>query len=87
MTGSRRCFANICRRNSIRYQARYRAPNGRLLSAPQIFARKSDAVRWLMLKEAEFHRGEWIDPDHADAVVQQVRLTDLDQASRDAQPW
>jgi integrase len=65
MTGQRRYFGNIRRRESGRYQARYRAPNGRLLSAPNTFARKADAARWLMLKEAETHRGEWVDPEHA----------------------
>jgi hypothetical protein len=65
MASQRRYFGNIRRRESRRYQARYRAPNGRLLSAPHTFARKADAARWLMLKEAEIHRGEWVDPDHA----------------------
>jgi len=65
MVGSRRYFGNIRRRESGRYQARYRAPDGRLLSAPHTFARKADAARWLMLKEAEIHRGEWVAPDHA----------------------
>lgn len=31
-------------------------------SAPYTFARKSDAVRWLTLKEAEIARGDWLDP-------------------------
>ncbi len=62
MAGTRRYFGNVRRRDSGRYQARYSAPDGRLLSAPQTFARKSDAVRWLMLKEAAIHRGDWIDP-------------------------
>jgi Phage integrase, N-terminal SAM-like domain len=65
MASSRRYFGNIRRRDSGRYQARYRAPDGRLLSAPHTFARRADAARWLMLKEAEIHRGEWIDPDQA----------------------
>jgi integrase len=65
MVGQRRYFGNIRRRESGRYQARYRAPDGRMLSAPHTFARKADAARWLMLKEAEIHRGEWVDPDDA----------------------
>ena len=65
MSTSRRYFGNIRRRESGRYQARYRAPDGRLLSAPNMFTRKSDAARWLMLKEAEIHRGDWVDPDLA----------------------
>ena len=65
MVSQRRYFGNIRRRESGRYQARYRAPDGRMLSAPHTFARKADAARWLMLKEAEIHRGEWVDPDDA----------------------
>jgi integrase len=64
MGASRRYFGNVRRRESGRYQARYRAPDGRLRSAPQTFARKADAVRWLALKEAEISRGDWIDPEH-----------------------
>jgi len=45
MTGSRRYFGNVRKRESGRYQARYRAPDGRLRSAPHTFTRKSDAVR------------------------------------------
>jgi integrase len=65
MAGPRRHFGNVRRRESGRYQARYRGPDGRLRSAPQTFARKTDAVRWLALKEAEISRGDWIDPEHA----------------------
>ena len=31
--------------------------------APQTFATKTDADVWLTMKEAEIHRGDWIDPD------------------------
>jgi hypothetical protein len=65
MAGSRRYFGNVRRRESGRYQARYRGPDGRLRSAPHTFARKAEAVRWLALKEAEIGRGDWIDPEHA----------------------
>ena len=73
MASTRRYFGNVRRRDSGRYQARYSAPDGRLLSAPRTFARKSDAVRWLMLKEAEIHRGDWIDPDHAGVTFRQLQ--------------
>lgn len=65
MTGSRRYFGNVRKRESGRYQARYRAPDGKLRAAPHTFTRKSDAVRWLAFKEAEIKRGDWIDPDRA----------------------
>jgi integrase len=68
MAGARRYFGNVRRRESGRYQARYRAPDGKLRAAPHTFARKSEAVRWLTLKEAEIKRGDWIDPDHASVL-------------------
>jgi len=68
MAGSRRYFGNIRKRESGRYQARYRAPDGTLRSAPHTFTRKSDAVRWLVLKEAEIKRGDWIDPDRGSVL-------------------
>lgn len=61
----KRHFGSIRQRASGRYQARYRGPDGKLRSAPHTFARKSDAARWLTLKEAEITRGDWIDPDAA----------------------
>lgn len=68
MAASRRYFGNIRKRESGRYQARYRAPDGTLRSAPHTFNRKSDAVRWLALKEAEIKRGDWIDPDRGSVL-------------------
>lgn len=66
MTAARkRQFGSIRRRESGRYQARYRGPDGKLRPAPHTFARKSDAARWLSLKEAEITRGDWIKPDTA----------------------
>jgi integrase len=66
MTGAKkRHFGSIRKRESGRYQARYRGPDGKLRSAPYTFERKSDASRWLSFKEAEIRRGDWIDPDAA----------------------
>jgi integrase len=57
-----RQFGSVRALPSGRFQARYRGPDGRLRSGPHTFARKSDAARWLTLKEAEIRRGDWIDP-------------------------
>jgi hypothetical protein len=66
MAGARkRHFGNIRKRAAGRYQARYRGPDGRLRSAPDIFERRADAARWLTFKEAEIHRGDWIAPERA----------------------
>lgn len=61
----RRHFGSIRQRASGRFQARYRGPDGKLRSAPHTFERKTDAARWLTLKEAEITRGDWLDPDAA----------------------
>jgi hypothetical protein len=58
-----RQFGTIRRLPSARYQARYRGPDGRMRSADQTFMRKSDASRWLTLKEAEIKQGDWLAPE------------------------
>jgi len=59
--GHRR-FGSIRRRESGRYQVRYQGPDGLMRSAPETFARKADAQRYLSLVEAQMMRGEWGDP-------------------------
>jgi integrase len=68
--GHRR-FGSIRKRESGRYQARYPGPDGVLRSAPQTFARKSEAERYLTLVEAQMAQGLWIDPDRG-----KIRLQD-----------
>jgi integrase len=58
-----RSFGSIRRLPSGRWQARYRGPDGLLRSAPQTFANKADASKWLALTQAELLRGGWIDPE------------------------
>jgi integrase len=58
-----RQFGNVRKLSSGRYQARYRGPDGTLRPAPRTFERKTDASRWLSLKEAEISKGEWIAPE------------------------
>ena len=59
--GKRR-FGRVRKLPSGRWQARYYGPDGRDHSAPHTFATKSDAGRWLTVKEADLTRGDWIDP-------------------------
>src|SRR4051794_40827601 len=68
--GHRR-FGNVRRRESGRWQARYPGPDGVLRSAPETFARKGDAERYLTMVEAQMARQEWIDPEGA-----KIRLSD-----------
>jgi hypothetical protein len=53
-------MAHVERRESGRWRARYRAPDGRERS--KTFDRKVDAQRFLAGVETEKSRGEWIDP-------------------------
>lgn len=61
----RRRFGSIRKRESGRYQVRYRGPDGVMRAAPETFERKSDADRYLALVEAQLLRHEWIDPARA----------------------
>jgi hypothetical protein len=66
MANSRRRFGSIRKRQSGRYQVRYPGPDGQPRTAPETFARKSDADRYLALVEAQLVRGDWIDPARTD---------------------
>lgn len=68
--GHRR-FGNVRQLQSGRWQARYRGADGRVRNAPETFARKGDAERYLALVEAQLLRNEWTDPKRA-----QIRLGD-----------
>lgn len=68
---ARRRFGSIRRRESGRYQVRYPGPDGVPRAAPETFARKSEAERYLTLVEGQMLRGEWIDPERG-----KVTLTD-----------
>jgi len=56
----RRDFGSIRRRNSGRWQARYRDPSGRLHA--RTFGTRSEAARYLAGVRADLNRGEWFDP-------------------------
>jgi hypothetical protein len=38
-------------------------PDNKTYNAPETFERKTDAARWLSVREAEITRGDWINPD------------------------
>ena len=42
-----RSFGSLRRLPSGRWQARYRGPDGLLVTAPSTFVRKTDGARWL----------------------------------------
>jgi integrase len=61
MSGKRQ-FGAIRRLGSGRWQARYRDGGGRMVTAPQTFATKGDAGRFLAAVEADLARGTYLDP-------------------------
>ncbi len=81
------------------WRARYRSPDGRLLS--KAFDRKVDAERWLRDELAKLDRGQWVDPEHgriawaeysnqvlADRVHVSARTIETDRlAHKRVAPW
>ncbi|GAA1566838.1 site-specific integrase [Kribbella sancticallisti] len=59
---TKRRFGRIRKLPSGRFQARYPGPDGIDRPAPDTFSSKSEAARWLTLKEADLSRNQWIDP-------------------------
>ena len=59
----KRRFGRVRRLPSGRWQARYKGPDGIDRPAPNTFATKNDAERWLSLAEAEIIKDNWLNPD------------------------
>jgi integrase len=61
-TAGRRRFGSVRRLPSGRFQARYRDETGTEHTAPETFATKTAASRWLVTVETDMLRGQWIEP-------------------------
>ena len=59
---ARRRFGSVRRLPSGRWQARYWDAAGNRIVAPNTFATKGDAQRWLSAAETDMARGVWHDP-------------------------
>lgn len=71
----RRRFGRVRKLPSGRYQVRHPGSNGLLVPAPETFATKAEAARYLATVETDQLRGRWVDPRGA-----RIRLDDwLDQ--------
>ncbi|MHC5702388.1 tyrosine-type recombinase/integrase [Streptomyces tirandamycinicus] len=91
--GIRRRFGSVRQLKSGRWQARYRDPaTGRLRSAEQTYATKTDAEVALTHLEADISRGQWDDPDkgavsfseYADAWLRDRKLADRSRERNEA---
>jgi len=70
MSGGRRRFGAVRRLPSGRYQARYRAGDGRTHGAPATFATRREADQFLAVVEADLLRGSWFDPAAGDIALE-----------------
>ncbi len=59
---ARRRFGRLRQLPSGRWQARYTTPSGKDVAAPNTFATKTAAQRWLAAVETDLGRGQWVDP-------------------------
>lgn len=65
---SRRSFGSVRKRTSGRWEARYTHPDtGELFY--RYFITKAEAEDYLSITDAEFLRGDWLDPNHGAKVV------------------
>lgn len=56
-------FGSVRQLPSGRWQARYRAPDGRRLTAPFTFTTKRAAAAWLAETQTNIERGRWVSPE------------------------
>ncbi len=93
MARGRRRFGRIRRLPSGRWQARYPGPDGRDRPAPDTFATKGEAERWLSALETDLGRGQWVDPSAGKTSVEQwarlwlVNRPDLKVRTRELYDW
>jgi integrase len=93
MAHGRRRFGRVRQLPSGRWQARYPGPDGRDRAAPQTFASKGDADRWLSAAETDIARGKWVDPSAGETTVRDwstIWLTnrpDLKIRTRELYDW
>lgn len=71
----RRQFGAIRRLPSGKWQARFPAPGGQLVPAPERFSTKAEAGRYLAEVEVRMARGDWTHP-----AASRVRLDDYASA-------
>lgn len=72
---SKRRFGRIRRLPSGRFQVRYKGPDGIDHPAPETFATKGEAARWLSIVETEIARRAWVDPRRGEISLQEFAET------------
>ena len=75
---SRRDFGSVRKLPSGRWQARFRDRSGVMHTAPNTFASKGDATRYLAGVRADLDRGAYFDPHAGSETVADYAATWLD---------
>ncbi len=86
MSASRRRFGRVRRLPSGRWQARYPGPDGKDRTAPNTFATKTDAARFLTATEVDMARGTWLDPTRSGVTLREYSQAWLAQRSVRGRP-
>src|SRR5690348_17050863 len=76
---SKRRFGRVRKLPSGRFQARYLGPDSIDRPAPHTFATKTDAERWLAVKEGEIVKGGWTNPDAGRKTIGEYLPVWIDQ--------
>jgi hypothetical protein len=83
---SRRKFGAVRRLPSGRWQARYPGPRGTLIPAPQTFATRAEASRYLASVETDVERGQWVDPRGAGVLLRDYAAAWLQERTVKGRP-
>lgn len=67
----RRRYGTVRLLASGRFQASFVGPDGQRRNAPETFATKGDAGRWLTMTESAMLRGTWTDPERGKVSLQE----------------
>jgi hypothetical protein len=81
---SRRRFGRIRQLPSARWQARYPVGSGQDIAAPETFASKGDAARWLVTVEADIARGLFIEGHASSKLTMELCAHVSQDADKDA---
>ena len=81
---SKRQFGSLRRLASGRWQARYRAPDGRRLAAATTFTTKRVALAWLAEQQSDIERGRWKSPEQIAAEEAGAEASAVTIRCRDA---
>ena len=82
----RRTYGNVEKLGSGRYRVRYLGPDSIRRTAPETFATRADADRWIATTHTDITKGQWINPAHGDVLLSEYAEAWLSQRTVKGQP-